>query len=76
MAYWIDPKSDMKSNCKTFMCDYRADIQDLPRMGVHGKEQDGDSISDNPCLYGSSCLCYEDSSLWMLGKDTNTWKEL
>lgn len=76
MAYWIDPNTT-KSTKKSYMCDYRTDIDNLPKSnGIHGLQQDGDSISDNPTSFGSDCLCLEDSSVWILSKDTNTWIEL
>lgn len=58
------------------MCDYRTDINKLPRIGIEGKKQDGDTVSSTPCSCGSDCLCLEDSSVWVLGKDTNEWKEI
>lgn len=76
MAYWIDPNSSNKGNCRSFLCDFRTDIDKLPRVGIEGQKQDDDSISSQPCNYGSDCMCLEDSSLWMLGKETNLWKEI
>ena len=75
MAYWIDPNTT-KSSKKSYTCDALADIQNLPRFGIYGTPQDNDSISDNPCGYGSICLCIENSSVWVLSKNTNTWKEI
>ena len=77
MAYWIQETNvGNNSSCKSYMCDYRSDIAKLPRMGIYGAEQEGDSVSDNPCSYGSDCTCLEDTSIWVLGKDTNQWKEI
>lgn len=78
MAYWIQKKGSTleMSGYKSFMCDYRSDINKLPKKGIKGERQDDDTISDNPCVYGSDCFCLEDGSVWILGKDTNTWKEI
>lgn len=78
MAYWIQEtrtNQNMK-NYKSFMCDFRTDIEKLPRMGINGTEQEDDTVSSLPCSYGSDCLCLEDSSVWILGKETNEWKEV
>lgn len=78
MAYWIQktPNNHNLSGYKEYRCDYRTDIERLPRFGIEGKKQEGDSTSSYPCSYGSECLCLEDSSVWSLGKDTNTWIEI
>ena len=78
MAYWVPEKSNNQniSNHRNFYCDYRDDIQKLPKFGIPGEEQEGDTVSALPCAYGSDCLCLEDSSVWILGKDTNSWIEL
>lgn len=77
MAYWIQETSNKnRSNCKSFMCDYRTDIDKLPRIGIEGIKQEDDSTASYPCSHGSDCLCLEDSSTWILGKDTNTWIEI
>lgn len=76
MAYWIQETATHHnfSNYRSFMCDYRSDIAKLPRVGVYGIQQDGDTVSSNPCSRGSDCLCLEDSSVWILG--TNDWQEV
>ena len=76
MAYWIDFNAESNANCKSFYCDYLTDINDLPRCGVEGVKQSDDTVSHKPCSYGSDCLCLEDSSVWILGKDTNEWKKI
>lgn len=78
MAYWIQKTSSGQETSKyrSFMCDRRADIQKLPRMEIEGKQQDNDTVSDNPCIYGSDCFCLEDSSVWVLSKDDNEWHEV
>lgn len=77
MAYWIQETNVGNSSaCKSYMCDYRSDIAKLPRIGIHGEEQEGDSVADNPCSWGSDCTCLEDTSIWILGKDTNQWIEI
>ena len=76
MAYWIDPNAGNKSTCRSYYCDYRTDIDKLPRMNVYGEEQEGDTVAAYPCACGSDCMCLEDSSIWILGKDTNAWQEV
>lgn len=78
MAYWIQETSTIqnRSGYKSFMCDYRTDINKLPRVGIEGEKQEDDSTASYPCSHGSDCLCLEDSSVWILGKDTNEWKEI
>ncbi len=78
MSYWIQETgtSHNSSNYRSFMCDFRTDIEKLPRVGVYGEEQDGDTVSSSPVSYGSDCLCLQDSSVWILGKDTNQWQEV
>lgn len=78
MAYWVQEtaKNHNFSNYRSFMCDYRTDIDKLPRIGIEGVKQEGDTVSSAPCSYGSDCMCLEDSSVWILGKDTNKWQEV
>lgn len=76
MAYWIDFNAESSANCKSFYCDYTTDIDQLPRYGIAGVKQDNDTVSHLPCSYGSDCLCLEDSSVWILGKDTNEWRKI
>lgn len=79
MAYWIQKTSDNHnmSGYKLYRCDYKSDIADLPRFGIHGKEQKDDSAASYPCSYGSECECIEEGGLkYTLGKDTNQWKPL
>ena len=78
MGYWVQKKGtvlEMKGY-RSFMCDYRSDIDNLPRRGIKGKRQADDTLSDDPCTHGSDCFCLEDGSAWILGKDTNTWIEI
>lgn len=72
MAYWI-LKTNNYNGAKYFQCDYINDIEKLPTTTKEGEKQEGDSVSSYRCQYGSQCLCLEDSSVWLLGKDTNTW---
>ena len=78
MAYWVQETSNNQNmtNYRSFICDYRDDIQKLPKVGVPGEIQEGDTVSAQPCAYGSDCLCLQDSSVWILGKDTNAWTEI
>lgn len=72
MAYWI-VKTNNYNNSKFFHCDYKSDIEDLPTYTQEGKRQLNDTICSNKCAPGSQCLCQEDGSIWLLGKDTNNW---
>lgn len=78
MAYWIQEISTTQnmSNYRLFHCDYRSDIDKLPKFGIEGELQENDTISHKPCSYGSQALVLQDSSTWELGKATNEWKEL
>ena len=78
MAYWISetPKTSQRPNHREFDCDFRSDIAKLPRQGIEGEPQEGDNMAHLPCSYGSGAFCLEDSSVWELGKETNTWQEL
>lgn len=78
MAYWVQEFGTNHNNVnyRSFICDYRSDIKKLPRESTEGKLQENDTISSAPCSPGSDCLCLEDSSVWILGKDTNDWQEI
>lgn len=73
MAYWIDFNTTSNANCKSFYCDYISDIETLPRYGISGVEQGCDTVSHQPCSYGSTCFCIESSEVYILAKDTNEW---
>lgn len=60
---------DANDLMKEYICDTRADISTLPTGNTVGKNGD-------ICAAGSECLCLADSSVWILGKDTNKWVEL
>lgn len=72
MSYWVI-KSNNTSMIKEFQCDFLSDIGKLPTHLRIGARQQSDNKSNNPCAPGSSCLCYEDGSEWMLGMETDTW---
>ena len=77
MAYWIqETGKNSNSSIRSFYCDYRSDVQKLPRAGINGLSQEDDNVSSKPCSHGSDALVLEDSSVWILGKDTNEWKEI
>lgn len=73
MAYWIDFNTTSNANCKSFYCDYISDIGTLPRYGISGVEQGCDTVSHQPCSYGSTCFCIENGAVYILKKDTNEW---
>ena len=57
MGYWVQETGTHHnfSNYRSFMCDYRTDINKLPRVGIEGEKQDGDTVSSTPCSHGSDC---------------------
>lgn len=72
MAYWVVQANNYNGS-KYFQCDYISDIEKLPTITNEGEKQDGDTVSSYRCSPGSKCLCQEDGSIWLLGKDTNSW---
>lgn len=77
MAYWIHEAGNRNSSIwRFFMCDYLSDINNLPDMINEGKPQENDTVCKNRCSPGSKCLCQEDGSIWLLGKETNQWKKI
>lgn len=76
MAYWVHESGNKNSALwKSYMCDYITDIENLPTTKKEGLPQTDDSVSKNRCAPGSRCFCQEDGSVWLLGKDTDTWKK-
>lgn len=77
MAYWIQETGTHHnySNYRKFMCDYLSDIKKLPRVGIEGEKQEGDTVSSLPCAFGSECICLENSTTYFLSKETNMWKQ-
>lgn len=78
MSYWIH-KCGNKNNSlwRFFMCDYRADLEKLPTAIKEGQNQpNNDTVCKNKCCPGSQCFCIEDSSTWLLGKDSDEWIEI
>ena len=55
------------------MCDYLSDIKNLPDALKDGVPQPNDTVCKNRCSPGSQCFCLEDSSIWILGKDSDQW---
>ena len=77
MAYWIHEAGNRNSSIwRFFMCDYLSDINNLPDAINEGKLQENDTVCKNRCSPGSKCLCQEDGSIWLLGKETNQWKKM
>ena len=77
MAYWIHEAVNRNSSLwRFFMCDYLSDIKNLPDAMREGVPQSNDTVCKNRCSPGSKCFCHEDSSTWLLGKETNTWKKI
>lgn len=72
MSYWV-VKNNSYNNSKYFQCDYISDIEKLPTITNEGVKQNNDTVSCYRCAPGSQCLCQEDGSIWLLGKDTNSW---
>lgn len=78
MAYWVQETgtNHNHSNYKSFICDFRSDINKLPRVEIEGEKQKGDTVSSAPCSFGSDALVLEDSSVWILSKELNEWQEI
>lgn len=74
MSYWIQDAGNKNSSLwRFFMCDYLSDIEKLPTAINEGQPQTNDTVCKNKCSPGSQCFCLQDSSLWVLGKDSDTW---
>lgn len=74
MAYkWIKGNKTYSYTPKEFQCDFLSDIGRLPTSHRFGEKQPNDTISDDPCIPGSECFCFEDGSIWLLGIETDTW---
>lgn len=75
--YWIDESDASRgsSNQTAFYCDDVDDIVKLPTSKIPGVKQGEDTISCKPCGIGSSCLCIETSTLYVLNSH-DQWKEL
>lgn len=79
MAYWVQETATSGNNnggYRSYMCDTKADVKKLPKAGVYGEKQDDNPYDSDPCAYGSTCLCLEDTSVYVLCKGTNEWKEI
>lgn len=77
MAYWIiEAGNSNNANYRGFYCDYLSDISKLPTQTKEGAPQEGDTVSSKPCSAGSNCVCLENSNVYVLGKDTDQWKQL
>lgn len=74
MAYkWLKGNKTYSYTPKEFQCDFLNDIKKLPTAHKMGVKQEHDTISDDPCMPGSECFCFEDGSIWLLGIETDTW---
>lgn len=74
MAYWIHVSGNKNNSLwKFFMCDFVSDLQNQPTFTKEGVPQQNDTVCKNKCAPGSQCLCQEDGSVWLLGKDTDKW---
>lgn len=74
MAYWIHEAGNKNSSLwRFFMCDHLTDLKNLPTFTKEGQPQPDDTVCKNKCCPGSQCFCIEDSSVWVLGKDTDKW---
>lgn len=74
MAYWVHEAGNKNSSLwRSFMCDFISNIDDLPTSTKEGKSQPNDTVCKNRCAPGSQCLCLEDGSVWILGKDDDKW---
>ncbi|MCM1189323.1 MAG: hypothetical protein NC541_08505 [bacterium] len=74
MAYWIHEAGNKNNSLwRFFMCDSLSNLRDLPTATKEGQPQENDTVCKNKCAPGSQCLCLEDGSVWLLGKDTDQW---
>lgn len=74
MAYWVHESGNKNNSLwRFYQCDYLSDISDLPTATREGRPQLNDTVSKNKCAPGSQCICQEDGSVWLLGKDTDKW---
>lgn len=74
MAYWINESGNRNNSAwRFFMCDFVSDLTELPTAFKEGIPQPNDTVCKNKCAPGSQCLCLEDGSVWILGKDTDKW---
>lgn len=74
MGYkWLKGDKNYSYKPKEFQCDFLSDIGKLPTAHRVGEKQENDTISDDPCIPGSECFCFEDGSIWLLGIETDTW---
>ena len=74
MAYWIHESGNRNNSLWSFyQCDYLSDVKLLPTASKEGQPQPNDTVCKNKCAPGSQCLCQEDGSIWLLGKDTDKW---
>ena len=74
MAYWIRKAGHKHSLLwRFFLCDHLSDIQLLPTVNRDGQPQQDDPVCCHKCYPGSKCLCLEDGSVWILGKETDKW---
>lgn len=74
MAYWIHESGNKNNSLwRFYQCDYVSDLANLPTATKEGIPQPNDTVCKNKCAPGSQCLCQEDGSVWLLGKDTDKW---
>lgn len=74
MAYWIHESGNKNNSLwRSYMCDHISDLNDLPTQANEGKPQPNDTVCKYRCAPGSQCLCLEDGSIWVLGKDDDKW---
>lgn len=67
MGYVIDhTESYMPARQLTFIADSSSDIANLPTSSSPGLPQEGDSTAHLPVKAGSSCLCLNPGSFYIL----------
>lgn len=72
--YWIQD-IDVKNGIKNFCCTSISDIATLPTTAAEGVEQKNEVSAHEIARRGSSCLCLEDGSYYMLTPD-DLWMKI
>lgn len=75
MGYWIDDTSDRdrtSRRCLDFLMDSSQDLNSLPKIGIPGVPQPGDSSAHLPVEKGSTAFSVSEFKIWFLNSQ-NQW---
>lgn len=77
MAYWYDDSTQIKTSRRLvdFIMDNDDDVELLPKIGIPGVPQAGDSTLHLPVVKGSTSLSIGSASLFMLNSH-NEWVKM